>query len=426
MIGYLRRLTIRNIVSPYGLAIISFIMFVMAWAFPPSLYTEYVREPNLMYLDPVSFIYFCACILAFTGGCRFYSYFASANNERDIRMSSSLICFGIPMTISTIFSVVYLAKVGAHINFISLLTSAQGNAIKIANQVGQLEEGIWGRSPLVVTAVVWWSLYRYKQLKPKGTTRILFWLLFTVAVSVDILTCMATVNRTNLLPVLAGIGIIMMFGSIRGGNVKLSRIFGIGFAAAAGIIMLFLSLSFARGDTSIRLLVMGLLGYSLVSYNRMAAMLSGVLQFGYAGKGVYLFPFLLESYSLNNVFDYTHAWAWPNPIELWQSEFTGVASIGLNPAFNWVGLFGYIYSDLRWFALFYIAFLGILAAYLWKLFQNGRVMGIVMYPWMGFSILFWFGYNVMFDARVIAVAETGIALLMWEKLFVHTKKRDTF
>jgi hypothetical protein len=99
-----------------------------------------------------------------------------------------------------------------------------------------------------------------------------------------------------------------------------------------------------------------------------------------------------------------------------------VASVGLNPAFNWVSVFGYVYSDLGWFAPVYIGLTGILVGYLWKKFNEGRLFGVVLYPWMGFAILFWFGYNIMFSSRIIAIVEAGIVLMFWERLFVLRKR----
>lgn len=69
-----RDLVIRNIVSPYGLTAASVLLFLVAWTFPPSLYSHYVREPDIMFLDPASLLFFLLCVLGFLSGLMLIDY----------------------------------------------------------------------------------------------------------------------------------------------------------------------------------------------------------------------------------------------------------------------------------------------------------------------------------------------------------------
>jgi hypothetical protein len=96
------------------------------------------------------------------------------------------------------------------------------------------------------------------------------------------------------------------------------------------------------------------------------------------------------------------------------SEFSSIAAGGLNPGFNWSGAFGYIYADLGWWTPIYLLPVGMFVGFLWRSFQRQSVVGIVLYPWAGFSILFWFGWNVLFDLRLALLCVVVAAMSAYE------------
>src|SRR5258708_32835749 len=63
-----RDLVIRNIVSPYGLAMISYAFFLFACLIPPSIYSYYMMEPDLMFLDPATILFYTLCVASFVAG----------------------------------------------------------------------------------------------------------------------------------------------------------------------------------------------------------------------------------------------------------------------------------------------------------------------------------------------------------------------
>jgi hypothetical protein len=181
------------------------------------------------------------------------------------------------------------------------------------------------------------------------------------------------------------------------------------------IVASFLGLQFARGASRLDAFLSSILGYTIVSYNRMAALIVGALHYTYEGKGAYVVAFLLQNDRLSGIRD---RMGLPPAYGLWLSEFPSLSASGLNDSYNWSSVFGYLFSDLGWWTPVYMFAAGLLAGCLWSRFRAGTTIGIVLYPWMAFWILFWFGWNLLLDARGVVLIETGILLVVYDKLFL--------
>jgi hypothetical protein len=421
MIRYLKRVVIRNIVSPSGLAIVSYCIFLFAWVFPSGMYTEYIHERDLMFLDPLSFAFYTSCVAAFLLGVRASRFVVSDSRKSvaAIAVRNPLLYLAIPVFVSLVWCSIYLKMLGGKLDFVALLLSQQGESIKAAGQFGALNVGMWSSGLFMLTATLWWSAVRANQLQPRGIAKQTFQILFFVGVIVDVVTCVATVDRTNLMPLIAGLSVIYLFGKTVSKNIKILRLIMLGLCSAAGVIGVFLLVSFLRGTIAIKGLMMLLLGYTVVSYNRLAALLLGVMYDSYQGRGVYLFPILRENDTLNRIFHFNDRFDWPTAWGLWSSAFSSVASAGLNPGFNFYSVFGALYSDLGWLTPAYLLLIGILVGYLWWKFRAGKTFAIVLYPWCAFCILFWTGYNVMFDGRVIELVKMAVVLTVYDKLMLR-------
>jgi hypothetical protein len=425
MIGYIKRLTIRNIVSPYGLAIVSYLVFLFAWVFPPTFYTEYVHEPDLMFLDPVTFVFFTLCLVAFLLGARASRFFVLSRShatEYLVSASSPLSYLLPPLVAAASFAAVYLVKMGGKINFVSLLASQQGNTIKAASGAGQMSEGRWDECVPFLTVILWWSLFRAGQLKLRGVGKTLFYAVFLLSTALGIAVGIATVNRANLMPILLGSLVVFIFPRTRGIDTKVVKLALTGAIGSLAAVVAFLFLSFLRGALALNLLVTALLGYTIVSYNRMAALLTGVMNYAYQGRGVYLVPFLLGDEKFNALFHFGDRFGWPTSLALWQTEFSSTSMAGLNPAFIWAGAFGYVYSDLAWATPLYWCVLGVIAGCLWAKFNAGRSVGLVLYPWVAFSILMWCGPNFIFRTNFIQYCEFAVVLTLYDRTFLRRVK----
>jgi hypothetical protein len=423
MIGYLRRLTIRNLVSPYGLALFSYAVFLFAWTFPPSVYTSYINEPDLVFLDPLTFLFYTSCVVAFLFGVRSCRYLGISTKQVPLARISTrmpIVYLAIPLLLATAFCSIYLILLGAKFNFVALLVSQQGDAIKRAASGGLLTiEGKWIASLMLLTSVLWWAALRIGQIGVKGITKVLLYIFFCFALCVDVLTCIATVDRTNIMSLIAGLLIIYLYRKSRIAGVQLLSLGLSGFVGILSMAATFFLLSFLRGAAVVKLLAMGLLGYTVAPYNHMAALLQGVLRYSYEGRGVYIARYLLTDNKISNVLGLHALFNWPTTLALWESEFPSTASAGLNPAFIWSGVFGYIYSDIGWWTPLLIFSAGIAAAYLWDGFNAGRTIATLLYLWVAFWVLFWLGYNLLLDNRIVTILESGIALSLYDKAFIR-------
>jgi len=427
MVGYLKRLTIRNLASPYGVAMLSYCGFLFAWLFPPGLYTEYIREPDLLFMDPQTLLFYTVCVGAFLVGVRFSRLFGalpSATSQPQAFAHNPLSYLLVPLFVATLYCFMSLIVLGGQINLVALLASQHGDAIKTAGQAGQLEQ-TWGRAMPALTGVLWWSLSRATQLQLKGTAKRIFYLSFFIGAGVGILTCVATVDRTNLTPIILGLFIVHLYRKTHMTKTHVTRLVLTSALAATIVVGLFLLLSFLRGALVLRLLVTSLLGYSIVSYNRMAALLGGTMHYAYEGRGVYLSRYLLQDGKLNTVLHLGSTFGWPDPFGLWQTEFSSTMAAGLNPSFIWSGAFGYIYSDIGWCTPLYLYFLGLLVGYLWSSFTLGKTAGLVLYPWMAFCILVWFSTNFVFSTTFVQLCEFALALHVYDRLLLRRVRLDS-
>jgi hypothetical protein len=236
---------------------------------------------------------------------------------------------------------------------------------------------------------------------------------------VGILTCVATVDRTSLMPIIIGCLVISLFYKSRGVNVRLGNLVVTGLASMTAVLGLFLIFSFLRGALAIHVLMTSLLGYTIVSYNRLTGLLIGVMHYAYEGRGVYLSRYVLEDVKLNSVFHLIDRFGWPNGFTLWQSEFLSTSASGLNSTFIWSGAFGYVYSDIGWWTPLFVCFVGVLAGYLWARFTAGKTVGVVLYPWVGFWILTWFATNSIFGVNFIRYIEFAVALTFYDWVFLR-------
>ncbi|HZD50809.1 MAG TPA: hypothetical protein VE178_18835, partial [Silvibacterium sp.] len=419
MIGYLRRLIIRNLCSPYGIAMASYFLFLLAWVFPPGIYTHYIHELDLMYLNPMVLLYYTACVAAFLFGVRGIDFFvraaAHSTPKIQLRYTSPLMYLALPLALAGALCFVYMLLIGSGLNFIALIATRQGDVMKQANTGGS-SSAMWGSTLFLLTGVLWWAGFRASQLHLRGIARKAFYFIFAACLGVDVFTCLATFDRTNLMPLLAGCTIIYLFLKSRSGDLKLTRLAVTGFGFVFAIFASFIGLQFARGASRLDALLSSMLGYTVVSYNRMAAMIAGAMHYAYEGKGAYVVAFLLQNDRLSGVRDQMGL---PAAYGLWLSEFPSLSAAGLNANYNWSSVFGYLFSDLGWWTPVYMFAAGLLAGYLWSRFRSGTTIGIVLYPWIAFWILFWFGWNLLFEARSVVLIETSVLLVTYDKLFLR-------
>jgi hypothetical protein len=408
-----------GIASPYGPAALASAVFLIAWVFPPALYSSFVGEPYKTFLDPVTGLFFALCVAGFIAGLRVHRSFRPAAWSaplRGVTSSSPLIYVIIPLLVAMAFSIGDVIRLGGHINFIALLAARQGQDIKTLGKGGmQLGEGIWLNGPIVLAAALWWFLYRVNQLRFGSGMRRLLMLTWLCALLVGVVETGATVDRTHLMPLIIGSGILILFNREKGGQLRFLEIAFLGILACAAVGGVFILFSFLRGVSGTQMLVRTLLGYSIAAYNRLAMLLHGGLHEFYGGKGTYLFTYLQDE---NSALTRLIPFNLPNHSQIYSSEFSALAISGLNASFNWLSVFGYIFVDIGWATPVYTFFTGILAGFFWVKFKRGDTLGLAVYPFIAFWIVFWSGWNLLFEGTFEHLILTGIALAVWDRMFL--------
>jgi hypothetical protein len=245
-----------------------------------------------------------------------------------------------------------------------------------------------------------------------------------IALLLDVVTCVAQVNRSSLMPLLAGLLLIYLYRKAGAANAKVSSIVGVGGGSFIVVTAMFSLLSFLRGASGLKLLMFAIIGYTITSYNRLAAILTGTMHYAYGGRGAYLVTYLQSDNWLSSLLGVHSSLKWPAKQDLWLSEFTSTAGAGLNPAFIWSGAFGYLYTDIGWWSLWYLFMAGVLASYLWNGFRKGKAVSVVMYLWLAFWILFWLGSNLLLDYRATHILLGGAVLTVYEFLFARRLLAD--
>jgi hypothetical protein len=415
MLSYLKRSFVRNVASPVTLALVSSSLFAFGWVFPPGLYTAYLREPDWLFLNPVCLLYFSLCVAGFFAGVYFSRYVKGASFDGPPPPISTVSAFsylGFPLITMTVLCGIYLLLLGARVDFIALLVSQQGSSLKMVDENGTGVANRWQMVHVLLTATLGWAQYRALQLKFPQGSRGIFWIIFSAGWLVDAATSIALVDRTQLMPLIANTVIIAIFFKTRGKRISFFRLAAFALVSMLALVGTFLLLSFLRGSLVVNSLMGSLLGYTIVSYNRMAALLLGAMHYNYEGKGVYLVPFLSGSAGLNRIIPFNDIFGWPTARELWRTEFASVAQSGLNPSYIWSSIFGYLYSDIGWFTPFYMFFYGLFCCYFWIKFKTGKAIGLVVYPWVAFGIMFWLGVNFVPYDRLLNYIEIGL-LLTW-------------
>jgi hypothetical protein len=413
-----------NIVSPYGLAAISYVFFLCMCLTPPSVYRYYMHERDLMFLDPAAILFYTLCIASFCGGVWLVSGMRRVPRKAgtiSTRISPTLFLVA-PLTIGISAAIATLYFLLAyHPEFIVLLMAQQGAELKetVAFEVSSKVQ----LAPLVLTAVVWWAYWRSFDLSLSKMGRRVVNLALVVAIVSVLATATLILSRDILIMALAGLAVSYLARKTVDGRASFKF-----FLRAVGVITFCLTLffgafAFLRGISSVDDQIHQILGYTGASYNRLAAVVNGDLRYPFAGRGLYLCSFVAFNHTFNRLVPLGQVMNSPDQLQDWDSQFGAVTRAGLDGSLIWSGAFGYIFSDLGWLSFPFVFGYGILSGLAWNWIKRGKVIGTIMYPCIGFCILFWVGANVLLDSQRMVVLVAAIILGVYEILFARKSER---
>jgi hypothetical protein len=413
---------LNNIVSPYGLALFSCAVFLSACLIPPSIYTHYMHEPDLMFLDPATILFYTLCVAAFLGGLWFFEQLFPSDRivERkvDARMHSAtvlLIPLAVGVALSALSSVLLVKN---NPLLVVMLLAQQGGDLRGLDGSGIEFEGTLRSSGLFLIGIIWWALWRYYQSELQGWGRGAVKVGLFVAVLTVFISSSLTVSRGPFVVAISGMAILFLHRKVVTGQVSWSLVGKTVCVLGVGGALFFVLVSWLRGSVEGNNQVAAAIGYTIASYNRMAALLSGALHYQFSGKGIYLSNFVVFNNSFNRVIPFGKLMNAPDYFDWWMSEFSSVGRAGLDASMIYTGTFGDIYIELGWFTPLYVFGYGLLYGYTWRRMKEGRLIGILLYPYLAHIVLFWFGTNAVFEAITAALVADVIILGAYESLFV--------
>jgi len=410
-----------NAISPTGLATASFLFFLLAWTFPPSIYERVIGEPDLMFFDPTLLLFVLLCVGAFVAGVATSEFLTPLSGWSRPRLKTRippLLFLLIPLMIGTaltVYSCILLLNNNEYL--LEVLLAAEGSMLK--NEGALQTEGAHGLASVSLMGISWWAIWRCRQVDLSGWQRAVVWLIVAIATVSMMASALLKFGRGEFIPIVVGIALLILLHKNSQGRLSMAYLRRAVLVFVLFVVFSFVGFSLLRSSSGMERAGEDLMGYTIASYNRSAAILSGRLRYPFSGRGVYLSAFVAFNDSFNKIVPVAHYLDWPDDETLFRSEFSAISKAGLNGFLIWSGTFGYLFSDVGWFTPFVLFVYGFLTATVWRWFQLGRISGIVLYPWFAFCILYWFGTNFLFDTKVVVLASDALLLGLYEGMLVR-------
>lgn len=401
-------------VSPIGLSLVAIIPLILSMLFPVSLYEEILKEPNLMFGNYQLLLFYMACI-----GCHILGCLALKKPVRRLAVSGaeeykSFAWRMIAAPLACVFildSISLMMIVANNPHVISMVLSGHGDEAK---QNLDVRGALGGAQPLL-TAVTWWAAMRLHLLRGslhRNVWRNLRYMIYA-CVALGTMVALFKMARYEVMPLYLGLIIIK---ARQAGSGKSAWFFlGVGMGAIAFISVLFVVFALFRGQD----LLLTLAGYGPASFNHLAAVLDGRIQ--YPSDGIYTIGFL-DSLPLMKRF--TGSTELTASALQFLKEFDLTHSAGMNGAMIWITAWGYYYVDLGWGVLPFAFATGCISQLAWNAFNRGNAIGLVLYPFFASALLLWSTFYVMCRPQTPIIVFAAVALLAWERLIDWRKPQS--
>jgi len=402
-----RRLLIAPL-SPIGLALASYLFFWGCVLLPPNVYKTIMEEPNWMFLDTTSIVFVTLCVLGYMAGVVLIKATAIGRPHTVNKSYLGRRAILFPLLAAFVLNLVSVSLIAKNTpNLFTAWFINGANAKTGLDATGALTQSL----PLLY-GICWWVLWQVMNREYIGghhshVLRSAFCGAFAAALA----TAIIKVARYDLMPMLIGTTLVYMTIKLQNKRVSILRYATFVGTSAIAVIILFAGFSWLRGADSQSVLLNSTAGYTVASYNRLAGVLNGQIELPYAGTGAYALRFL-------GALPLLHRWVGfgiPDPASVLSSEFTAVGAAGLDGRYIWPSAFGSVYSDMGWASPAYFFVIGMLSMWAWRRLRAGRATGALLYPWLAFSVLFWFGNNIVSSPQLVTLAGAAALLSVYER-----------
>ncbi|MBS1800291.1 MAG: hypothetical protein JSS95_10730 [Acidobacteria bacterium] len=371
-------------------------------------------------MDLPTILFYSLCVIAFLIGVWIWQclFPARSLSEEQLTVKMDPVIFvALPLVAAIAGSLIsnYLL-LRNNPNILLLLLAQQGRQLKGVDALD--DQGTMVFMAPILNGILWWAFFRIPQLKLSGIKRTLLWAGVLVGILASLLSATLKLSRANLLLVFCGLTVLYIYRRASLGKLSTGSALRVLAIFPLTIALLFGSFALLRGSEGIDVVGNQLAGYSIASYNRLAAVVNGKLQYPYSGTGKTLFSAITTSKAIAKVLPFRDAMNLPDNADLFGGDFSAVSRAGLDPTLVWSGAFGYIFSDLGWYSPWFLFGYGLLYGYIWQSLLKKNLVGILIYPWAAFAILFWIGGNYLTDSSIIYLGFCGISLGVYERKFL--------
>jgi hypothetical protein len=411
-----------NIVSPYGLAIISYAFFLTACLIPPSVYSYYLQEPDLMFLDPPTILFYTLCVMSFVAGVALFGFLFPVIRRTQFSIQTKIrpaLFILIPLLIAVaVCSMSDVLVIKRNPLILPLLLSQQATQLRTPDGSGIDFGGTFNIAPLFLTGFLWWAqwrLWNLASLKRKG--RIAIRVAIVCGLLASFVASTLAVSRHGFVVLIMGLGIFYLFRRTQNDEVGPRQIYKPILIFAVGGSLFFFLIGMLRGGIGVGSMLQSFLGYTAASYNRLAAVLAGRLHFEYLARGIYFSNCLSFNNTVNRVIPYREIMNLPDYYDWWRSAFSSVGQAGLDGNLIFLGAFGELFLEVGWFAPLCLLGYGVFYGFAWRQMRKGTITGIVLYPYCAYCILFWFSTNGLLDNDFAALLIDIALISVFERLF---------
>lgn len=407
-------MNIVRFVSPMACLMATVIIFIASVIIPSGYYSELMQEANYMFGNVKLIGFFVIHVLFYVSGLFL------ARNFFKMDLNGGVKIYNFKLTLYLLLAFIFLSVYSAYIiignNPSILINLISGDGAETKDTLDST--GALGLSNPILLAVLSWSLVEINNLSNVSRLKVYIYRASAyVAFLVLLFSFSIKLSRFELMPLFFSVICIYLLNNDYKYNAKKS-IYAFLFTILFLFIVVFVLFSYLRGVSDFEGHLVSFLGYGPASYNRLAALLDGNINFPYAGTGSYAFAFLLNFPIVGDFLEIRSIFNLPTSFDVWRSEFYAISSSGLDSSFNWISALGYIYADISFFSLGYIFILGLINRWLWCEFVKKSPYGIILYPWFAFCTIFWFGFNYVVFPKVVIFILVAMFVDLYNRKFI--------
>jgi hypothetical protein len=417
-------------ISPAAAVLWSSTLAVVALLFPPGYYEQLIWEPNYVHHSLPVLLYVALCVAAFAVGYGFHKGLAAfissrrSPGEEAWRKQPVLIPLVIGVCVVLIpVSVYVLASLLSTVSISMVTGSLLGEESSSVLRRGAAEAFaernigyVFGATVAVVPWLVWKALSirasrRRASLEGYAAVALVSVLLLVITASAVLVQ-----SRSHLLYLVFAAFVAWVAFRLRQGRMRPGKLLLVGsgvFIFAQGYFAL-IAVTRALGEASgVSYAAEKLVGYTVGSYNRFAAMLDGALTIP-GGGGYYWTQWLWRLPAVRDLFDLDSAAAGvfgTIPPVGFAERMSYIYNAGLNESLTAFTIFAHSYVDFGWLGFIPFIAYGFLGSLAWAAFRDGRPWALVLYPQVLWSIFDWRGYlDIARSLAVIVFVAVAVGL----------------